>query len=225
MAGVHADRLDRSIKVDRWDLSTPLHRPDGGLLVLQPGRPVELTGQVGFGMTRLGYSMLAAPSQVSPVVAIDVRGWMSPLAAWEVGVVPDQLVVVRCADPSMWPRVAATVFEGVQTVYAEVPPGVSDRDLRRLAALVRARGVRLALRPVRGSLPQGIGFLKLRADGIEWEGVGEGHGRLTKRRLTVEASGKGAAGMNRSIEVEDDGSDLVRVVSDVAPLPARRAVG
>ena len=137
MAGVHAELPT----YNRWDLSTPLREPGDGYLSLQPGRPVELSGPVGFGMTRLGYHMLAAPSRVAPVVAIDVRGWMSPLAAGETGVVLDHLVIVRCADASVWPRVAAAVFEGVSAVYAEVPTGVPDRDLQRLAALV-SRGPR-----------------------------------------------------------------------------------
>ena len=107
MTGVQADRWDQSVRADRWDLATPVRPPGSGYLSLEPGRPVELSGPVGYGMTRLGYHMLAAPSRLAPVVAIDVRGWMSPRAAWEAGVVPDQLVVVRCPDASMWPRVAA----------------------------------------------------------------------------------------------------------------------
>jgi hypothetical protein len=43
--------------------------------------------------------------------------------------------------------------------------------------------------------------------------------------LRMEASGKGALGMNRLIEVRDDGSDVVRVVADVAAAPVRRAAG
>ena len=41
----------------------------------------------------------------------------------------------------------------------------------------------------------------------------------------LEASGKGASGMTRRFEVEDEGSDVVRVVSDVVVGEARRAVG
>ncbi len=192
---------------------------------MQPGRPVELSGPAGFGLTRVGYSMLAAPSRTAPVVVIDVRGWASPSAAWEVGVDPDRLVMVRCADPVLWPKVAASVFEGVRAIYAEVPGSVPDRDLRRLAALARARQVRLALRPLRGELPSGIAYLRLRAHQIRWNGPEAGHGRLETRRLIFEASGKGAAGIARLIEVEDDGTDGVRVVSDVAAEQGGRAVG
>ena len=208
---------------DRWDLRTRVREGDGDLLVLQPGRPVELTGPVGFGLTRIGYRMLAEPSRVAPVAILDVRGWASPLAAWESGV--ESPVFVRCADPSVWPRVLAALLEGVPAVYAEVPKGVRDQDLRRLAALARARQGRVALRPVAGGLPTGVGHLRLRAREVHWEGPEGGHGRLRGRRIVLEASGKGAAGTTRTMEVDDAGTHDMRVVSDLAIGQAGRAIG
>jgi hypothetical protein len=41
----------------------------------------------------------------------------------------------------------------------------------------------------------------------------------------LEASGKGAAGVTRRFEVEDEGADVVRVVSDVVVGEARRSIG
>lgn len=212
---------------DRWDLSNKIERfvPERGLLDLQPGRIVELDGRPGFGLTRLGYRMLAESSRRSHVVALDVRGWMSPLAAWEAGVVSDRLVVVRCEDPHIWVQVAAALCDGVRAVFAEVPAGVRESDIRRLAALARARSVRLALRPLEGGLATGVSYLKLRAVEVIWSGVEEGHGRLAARRLVLEASGKGMAGMTRLIEVEDAGADVVRVVSGLGAGEAGRAVG
>ncbi|MDX1448557.1 MAG: hypothetical protein R3246_05785, partial [Acidimicrobiia bacterium] len=100
---------------DRWDLRTRIQEHTD-LLTLQPGRPVELVGPPGFGLTRIGYRMLAEPSRTAPVAILDVRGWASPLAAWETGV--DAPVFVRCADPRLWPRVAAALVEGVPALYA-----------------------------------------------------------------------------------------------------------
>jgi hypothetical protein len=208
---------------DRWDLRTRLQERDADLLILQPGRPVELTGPVGFGLTRIGYRMLAEPSQSAPVVILDVRGWASPLGAWETGV--RSPIFVRCPDPAVWVRVVAALVEGVPAMYAEVPRGVRDQDLRRLAALIRARQGRVAFRPLAGELPSGVGYLRLRAREILWEGPDRGHGRLEERRIVLEASGKGAAGMNRMIEVDDGGSHDLRVVSDVAAGPVGRAFG
>lgn len=215
---------DAILVSDRWDLSTRVIEASGDLLVLQPGRIVELCGGAGMGLTRIGYRMLAEPSRVAPVVMIDVRGWMSPGAAWEVGVDSRHLVVVRCPDPKLWSQVAAALCEGVSAMYAEVPPGVRDQDLRRLTALIRARQVRVVMRPVKGELPVGVSHLRMRAAEVIWNGSDQGHGRLAGRRLVLEISGKGAAGITRRIEVEDTGEDTVRVVSGLVAPTAGRAV-
>lgn len=200
------------------------HDP-GSLLELQPGRITELVGDVGTGMTRLGLRLLATHSLVAPVVAIDTRAWISPEAAWEAGVDRGRLVVVRCADPVMWPKVTAALLEGVRAMYVEVPTRVRDNDLRRLAALARARRVAVAMRPMGSGLPTGVSYLRLRALGVTWEGADRGHGRLTRRRMVLEATGKGVSGMSRRFEVEDEGTDVVRVVSDVVVGQTGRAVG
>jgi len=194
-------------------------------LQLRPGQVTELLGIPGTGLTRFGLRLLAAPSQVAPVVALDTRGWISPVAAWEAGVVPENLVIVRCDQPGIWPKVAAALLEGVRALYAEVPATTKEQDLRRLAALARARKVAVAMRPLGRGLPSGVAHLRLRALGVTWEGADQGHGRLGRRRLMLEASGKGASGMTRRFEVEDEGSDVVRVVSNVVVGEARRAVG
>jgi hypothetical protein len=91
-------------------------------------------------------------------------------------------------------------------------------------------------------LPDGVSHLRLRAIGITWEGADHGHGRLKRRRLLLEASGRGVAGMKRRLEVDDgdrrvmaevddrevesdEGTNTLRVVSDVVVDPARRATG
>jgi hypothetical protein len=191
--------------------------------VVLPGRVTALVGPPGYGLTRLGLAALSG--YPGTVAVVDVRGWMSPLAAWEVGLDPDRLVVVRCGDRQVWPSVTAALVEGLRAVYAEVPAGVADPMLHRLGALARARRSALLLRPVRGDLPSGVAHLRLLGEGVAWEGTGEGRGRLTRRRLTLAASGKGVGGTERRIELEDDGTDAVRVVPGLAAAPSRRAAG
>jgi hypothetical protein len=195
------------------------------ILAAEPGRVVGLVGHPGLGLTRLGLGMLAGPARLGPVAAVDARGWLSPAAAWEVGVGPDRLVVVRCADRSLWPRVTAALLEGLGAVYAEVPAGVGDAVLRRLAALARSRRSALVLRPLRGGLPSGLAHLRLEAVGVRWEGAGEGHGLLLRRRITLRAAGRAMAGIERVVEVDDDGTHAVRVVSRLAAAPAGQATG
>lgn len=190
--------------VDRWDLRTRVHERSEDLFVLQPGRPVELSGPPGFGLTRLGYGMLAEVSRRAPVAILDVRGWASPMAAWETGV--EQMAVVRCGDERLWPRVMAALCDGVPAVYAEVPDGVRDADLRRIAALARNRQSRLVLRPLRGMLTAGVTHLRIRAEEVHWSGTGRGHGRLGERRLVLEATGKATGGMRRIVEIGAGGT-------------------
>jgi hypothetical protein len=195
------------------------------LLRLGPGRLVEMIGEPGSGLTRLGLRMLAEHSRMAPVVVVDTRGWVSPEAAWEAGVLPERLIVVRCPDPLLWPKVTAALLEGVRALYAEVPARYKEQDLRRLAALARARRAAVAMRTTGRGLPAGVAHLRLRAMDVIWEGVHRGHGRLNSRRLVLEASGKGVAGIPRIVEVEDEGTDALRLVSDVVADQAGRAVG
>ncbi len=195
------------------------------LLSLQPGRVTGLIGHPGFGLTRLGLVMLASREQLGPVAYLDVRGWLSPPAAWESGISPERLVVVRCDDPVRWARVAAHLLEGVGAVYAEVPAHTKPAQLHKLAALARSRKTPLVLRPVQGDLPNGMAHLRLEARQVLWEGTDQGHGRLTNRKLIFEASGKAMRGMTRLIEVNDDGTNALRLVSGLAIAPSGRATG
>jgi len=193
------------------------------LIAAEPGRVLGLIGGPGTGLTRLALSLLAGHPGM--VAVVDVRGWLCPVAAWEVGIAPDRLVVVRCPDRRDWPKVTASLVEGFPVVYAEVPAHPADADLRRLGALARARNAALILRPVSGDLPAGLLHLRLEAEAVRWEGVDRGHGALLRRRLTLRASGKGARGIEQVVEVEDDGSHAVRVVSRLAAAPPGLAAG
>ncbi|MFQ5947461.1 MAG: hypothetical protein ACE5KX_01190 [Acidimicrobiia bacterium] len=194
-------------------------------LFVEPGRVVGLVGPPGFGLTRLGLSLLAVPARRGPVAVLDARGWLCPAAAWEAGVSPERLIVVRCDDFRRWPRVTAALLEGLGATYAEVPTGVGEAALRRLGALARARRAALLLRPLRGDLPSGLAHLRLEAQGVAWDGPATGHGRLGRRRLTLRASGRGTGDIEQVFEVEDDGTDAVCVVPGLAPAAAGRAAG
>ncbi len=196
-----------------------------GILKLNPGRVTEMVGEPGSGLTRLALRMLAEHALKAPVVAVDTRGWLSPAAGWEAGIDPERLIVVRCLDHLLWPKVTAALFEGVRALYVEVPARFREQDVRRLAALARARGTAVAMRSSGVGLPTGVAHLRLRAIGVTWEGADLGHGRLGRRRLVLEGSGKGVAGIPRIIEVEDEGTDVVRLVSNVVFDQARRAAG
>lgn len=171
-----------------------------------PGRVVGLEGPPGMGLTRVGLATLVPAARIAPVAYVDVRGWFHPPAAWEVGIEPERLVVVRSRDRIRWPQVVAALVEGMGAVYAEVPAKIPDQMLRRLAALARSRRAALVLRPLAGGLPSGVAYLRVRGAGVIWEGAEDGHGRLRRRRLLLEVSGKNLP--QRVVEADDDGVAL-----------------
>ena len=195
-----------------------------GLPVVGPGQVAVLAGDPGLGMTRLGLVMLSGYTE-GTVAYLDVRGWLSPVAAWEVGIEPDRLVIARCHEVVRWGRAVAALLDGATAVMAEIPVGAKDASIRKLAALARNRGTPLLLRPIDRPVPTGIAHLVLEARETAWEGTEEGHGRIGQRKTRITASGKVMKGMTRTIEMEDDGSNALRVVSGVAAAETRSVAG
>ena len=216
------DEVRRELAAQLATATTTLPGDESAFQV-EPGRIVGLLGSLGSGMTRVGLSLLVEPSRVAPVVVVDHRGWFSPLAAWEVGIDPESLYIVR-TETSHWTQVMATLLGGVRAVYADVPATVADRDYRRLAGIARRERTAVVLRAEQ-PLPSGIAHWRITADDIVWEGSDQGHGRIGRRTLSVTVGGKAVAGIERQWEVEDHGTHPVRVVAGLAPSQARRAAG
>jgi len=213
--------LESRTSVEKAELlASPSHLP-----ALLPGQVVVLAGEPGLGMTRLGLVMLSDYAGAGAVAYLDVRGWLSPLAAWEVGIEPDRLVIARCGEVIRWGRAVAALLDGATAVLAEVPAGAKDASIRKLAALARNRGTTLLLRPLERAVPAGIAHLTLEARETAWSGAVDGHGRIERRRTRLTASGKAMQGMTRTIEMEDDGSNTLRVVPGVAASEIRSVAG
>lgn len=212
------DRDDRDgvVSVGEADI------PSSEAITLGPGQVAGLDGQPGSGLTRVGLSLLAPHVTGGHIAALDVRGWLNPAAAWELGIAPDRLVVVRCDDLVSWGRVMATLVTGLSGVYAEVPLGMRPGVLRAVAARARTSRTPVVLRPLGRALPGGVAQLRLRSRSVSWSGVDAGHGHLRDRRMGIEASGRVLRGMQRTIEIEDHGTHDVRLVSGVGAPAARR---
>ena len=224
------DRADEARRGTDYGLRTTdygAERPDWrlGLPFLGPGQVGVLTGDAGLGMTRLGLVMLSDHARTGSVAYLDVRGWLSPVAAWEVGIEPDRLVIARCRDVIRWGKAVAALLDGAAAVLAEVPAGAKDASIRKLAALARNRGTPLLLRPLDQAVPTGVAHLTLEARETSWSGAVDGHGRINRRTTLLTASGKAMRGMTRTIEMEDDGSNTLRVVSGVAAAETRSFAG
>ncbi len=192
------------------------------VLTLSPGQIAGLSGLPGSGLTRMGLSLIAPYASQGHLAYLDVRGWASPLTAWELGIDPERFIVVRTDDIVTWSRVVGTLLDGMRGVYAEIPRGVKDSALRTLAARARTRRTPLVFRSIAGKLPQGVVHLHLEARDVAWDGTEQGHGALIRRRTLLDASGKMMRGMERTIEIEDDGTNYMRVVSNLGAQTSRR---
>jgi hypothetical protein len=165
---------------------------------LQRGTVVAVEGTSGSGVTSVLLQILAAATAVGEwAAAVDPEGSLGGLAAAEAGVALERLAVVRGVAPAAWPRVVATLIEGMAVVVAEVPPRLRIGDARRLVARARERAAVLV---ATGPWPAEAA-LRLRAEGSHWSGLGRGEGLLRDQVLQVGVSGRGAAGRERVAEL------------------------
>jgi hypothetical protein len=174
------------------------------------------------GATSLALALASGASQAGSWVAAVGLGSLGLVAAAEMGVAFQRLVLV--ADPGRdrdgWASVIAALVDGFDVVLVAARP-LRPADARRLVARVRERGAVLVA--VGGDLPGQCSPLQLAVTASRWEGLGEGWGHLRGRRVMVEAGGRGEAARGRRAELwlpDPDGA--VTVVESVAePIPLR----
>ncbi|MFF4205711.1 hypothetical protein ACFYZ8_34245 [Streptomyces sp. NPDC001668] len=110
---------------------------------------------------------------------------------------------MRIDEPGhRWGQVLAIALEAVPVVLVGALGPVSDQVARRLAAVLRRSGsILIAADQWEGA------EVRLRVVSASWEGVGQGHGLLRGRRVTVAAAGRGAAAAARHAEMWLPGPD------------------
>ncbi|WP_367269005.1 hypothetical protein [Saccharopolyspora sp.] len=139
-------------------------------------------------------------------------------AAAEMGVDLDRLALVPQpgGDPV---SVIAALLDGVDLVVVGRPGLPADADARRLSARARHRGaVLLPFGPWPGA------EVRLDCTQARWRGLGQGHGHLREREITVRAGGRGAASRPRSCRLllpGRNGSAAERLDAEIRDLPDR----
>lgn len=166
---------------------------EGGLV---RGRSLACSGPAA---TSLALALAA------PVVA--AGSWMAAIdvptigldAASEFGIALERVVAVCTGEQpdhqaARWPDVVAAAADGFDLLLTKVPAGVSSSAVRKVAIRLRQRDVVMLVLGDPGPLScDGV----LDSGGVEWTGLGNGHGHLRHRELVVEAAGRRFHGRRR----------------------------
>lgn len=158
--------------------------PDG----LRRGIAAVVDG--GPGATALALALGAAASQAGSWVGMVGAPSLGLLAAAELGLAPERLLVVADPPVQSWARVVAALLDAVDIVYAW-STNAGAADARRLLARAREREALLIPLGARWPLAADV---RLSVAAPEWVV----DGRLVARRLTVVASGKGVYARERT---------------------------
>jgi hypothetical protein len=166
--------------------------PGGGL---RRGSTVAVRGGPGGspGAATVLLALLSAASEAGSWCAVLGLPDLGAVAAAELGIALDRLALVPYPGPE-WPAVVAALLDGLDLVVVAVPGPVGATIAGRLAARARQRGGVL--------IPYGEwsgADVVLEPAGDGWYGLGDGIGRLARRRLVVASHGRGAAARPRQV--------------------------
>lgn len=163
------------------------------------------------GSNALTYALLAEASAAGSwtgMVGVDDAGIE---AAARLGVELTRLVLVPEPGPR-WLTVVGTLVDVLDLVVVRPPTPAYDAETRRLAARLRERGSVLL---VHGDWPGAE--LRLAVTESRWYGLGDGHGHLSAREITVAAEGRGAGGQPRTARLWLPGGDGRVHLAEAAP--------
>jgi len=173
--------------------------PDG----LRRGSTLAVTGSVS-----LLLALLAGPSGRGAWTALVGMPAVSAEAAQEAGIDLARLAVVTPPDDgwtgAAWTTAVGALLDAVDVVVARPgaapgTSGVTDADARRLTGRARSKDAVLVLFGQQAGWP-GV-QVTLAAEHGGWTGIGDGYGRLARRRLVVSASGRGRSARPRTREL------------------------
>lgn len=171
--------------------------PGGGL---RRGSTVSVVAGAGAcGATSLALSLLAAASQQGSWVSTVGLGSIGLVAADELGVALERLVMVAAPERDAWGGVVAALVDGFDLIVLDASrAAIRPGDARRLTSRARERGTVLV--QVGDGWPEGAD-MALRITRARWEGVDDGHGHLQARKVRVERTGRGEAAQPRRADL------------------------
>ncbi len=175
--------------------------PQGGL---QRGSTVA-TG--GVAATSLALALAGPVTVAGSWVAVVGLPALGLLAASELGVDLERVLLVADPEPPGWAPTVAALLDAVEIVLVRPPARVAPSVQRRLTSRARDRGS--VLLQVGGSTEAWAQApdLVVSATAGSWVGLGPGHGRLQARRLEVAVTGRRGADRPRQATLWLPGPD------------------
>ncbi len=161
---------------------------------LRRGTTVEVSGPAA---TSLALALVAEASGQGSWVAMVGLPAVGLMAASEMGVALDRVALVPRLAPGTWTTVVAALVDAVDVVLVG-PTRIGSSDARRVANRVRERGA--VVIPVGVRWPEAPD-LRLSTSTPRWEGLGQGNGHLTARRVQIRADGRRQAARPRHTEL------------------------
>jgi hypothetical protein len=172
-------------------------------------------------------ALLAGPSAAGSWCAVVGVPEFGVEAASRFGIDLDRLVLVPHPG-DQWLAVTAAIADVMGVVVTRPPKRATDSSVARLSARLRQRGATLL---VLGTWPQSEAMLSLSHS--EWHGIGEGHGHLASRQVTITVTNR-MTGRPRSARLWLPASDeTIRPVettrragpAETEVIPLREATG
>ncbi|HWA66645.1 MAG TPA: hypothetical protein VG899_09800 [Mycobacteriales bacterium] len=168
--------------------------PDG----LRRGSTVSVTGSLSLLLALLAQASAEGAWCVLVDLPIGSRTRLGAEAARDFGIDLARLPVVPATGDS-WPNVVGALLDAFDVVAARAPAHLADGELRRLVARARSRQSVLVPYLAGGRWP--MADLRLAARPGEWAGIGDGHGRLARRRMQVGVEGRSGGVRSREVSL------------------------
>ncbi len=137
-------------------------------------------------------ALMAGASQAGMWCGVAGMPDLGIVAAAEAGAEPGRMMLVPEPGPR-WAEVAATLLEACEIVLLRPPGRAPAQARRRLETAARRSGAALIVAGTWDGAP-----VRLHVARQQWDGIGDGFGRLRARRAEVVAEGRGAATRPRS---------------------------
>jgi hypothetical protein len=157
------------------------------LAPLLPGKGLAKGTVVAAGRAgTLCVALMAGASQAGMWCSVAGMPHLGIVAAAEAGVKPGRMMLVPEPGPR-WAGVAATMLDACEVVLLRPPGRVPAQVRRRLETAARRSGAALIVAGTWDGAP-----VRLHVAWQQWDGIGDGYGRLRARRAEVVAEGRGA---------------------------------